>query len=108
MLDLVLALRQPIDYSQSQGARFELHFEKARGLLGESVEPIEVRLGFTPEGQIRWDWAPLEQQDLHRVAALLRQGLNPNQIARELGLSKSKAYRLREQAEAQCFSGTPS
>jgi len=40
------------------------------------------------------------------VAALLRQGFNPNQIARELGLSKSKAYRLREQAEGQCFSGT--
>jgi len=106
VLDLVLALRQPIDYSQSQGARFELHFEKARGLLGAGVEPIEARLGFTPEGRIQWDWAPLEQQDLHRVAALLRQGLNPNQIARELGISKSKAYRLREQAEAQCFAGT--
>ncbi len=49
-----------------------------------------------------------EQQDLHRVAALLRQGLNPNQITREPGLSKSKAYRLREQAERQCFAGTSS
>ena len=32
------------------------------------------------------------------AAALLRDGLNPYQIARELGISKSKAYRLREQA----------
>jgi hypothetical protein len=31
------------------------------------------------------------------VAALLRDGLNPNQVTRELGISKSKAYRLRQQ-----------
>jgi hypothetical protein len=41
------------------------------------------------------------------VTALLREGLNPNQIARELGFSKSKAYRLREQAEALCFTPAP-
>jgi hypothetical protein len=50
---------------------------------------------------------PLDAQDLDRVIALLRDGLNPNQIARELGFSKSKAYRLRDQAEAQCFPVTP-
>ncbi len=55
----MVALRQPIDYSQSQGARLELHFEKERGLSGADVEPIEARLGFTPEGRIRWNWAPL-------------------------------------------------
>jgi hypothetical protein len=32
------------------------------------------------------------------VAALLKAGLNPNQVARELRISKSKNYRLREQA----------
>ena len=104
VLDLVLALRQPRDYRQSEGARFELHVEKARGVCGAAVEPIEARLGFLPDGQIQWEWSPLEVQDLDRVAALLRQGFNPNQIARELGISKSKAYRLRDQAEAECFS----
>src|SRR4051812_22947966 len=107
VLDLVLALRQPRDYRQSEGARFELHVEKARGVCGAAVEPIEARLGFLPDGEIQWDWSPLEVQDLDRVAALLRQGFNPNQIARELGMSKSKAYRLRDQAEAECFSPLP-
>ena len=107
VLDLVLALRRPADYAQSQGARFELHVEKARGLCGPAVEPIEVRLSLPPDGQMNWQWGPLAQQDLDRVIALLREGLNPNQIARELGFSKSKAYRLREQAEAQHFSPTP-
>ena len=100
-------MRRPADYTQSQGARFELHVEKARGLAGPALEPIEVQLSLAPDGPIHWQWGPLAEQDLDRVMALLRQGLNPNQIARELGFSKSKAYRLREQAEAQHFSPTP-
>lgn len=35
--------------------------------------------------------------ELDRVAVPLRQRLNPNQIARELGIFKSRAYRLRKQ-----------
>jgi len=107
VLDLVLAMRRPADYTQSQGARFELHVEKARGLAGPALEPIEVQLSLAPDGPIHWQWGPLAEQDLDRVMALLRQGLNPNQIARELGFSKSKAYRLRDQAEAQCFPPAP-
>ena len=107
VLDLVLALRPPLDYTPSHGARFELHVEKARGLCGPAVEPVEARLSFLPDGQAQWEWGPVEAQEIDRFVALLRDGLNPNQIARELGISKSRAYRLREQAEAQCFPATP-
>jgi len=100
VLDLVLALRRPLDYAPRQGAHFELHVEKARSLAGPALDPIEAQLRFDAAGRASWTWWPLEEQDSHRVAALLRGGLNPNQIARELGISKSKAYRLREQAMA--------
>jgi len=106
ILDLVLALRPPPDYTQSQGARFELHVEKARDVCGPAVAPIEARLSLLPDGQAHWEWNPLGQSNLQRVIALLREGLNPNQVARELGISKSKAYRLREQAEAQRFAAS--
>jgi RecA-family ATPase len=33
VLDTVMSLRRPPDYSPTQGARFEVHFEKARGFL---------------------------------------------------------------------------
>jgi putative DNA primase/helicase len=33
-LDLVIGLRRPADYSSEQGARFEVHIEKARTLVG--------------------------------------------------------------------------
>ncbi|MEL7679504.1 hypothetical protein, partial [Elizabethkingia meningoseptica] len=32
ILDLVLALRRPADYEPGDGARFEIHFDKARNL----------------------------------------------------------------------------
>jgi len=100
VLDLVLALRRPAAYAPRQGARFELHVEKARALAGRALDPVEAQLRFDAEGRASWAWWPIEQQDVHRVAALLRDGLNPNQISRALGISKSKAYRLREQVVA--------
>jgi AAA domain len=96
LLDLVLSLRRPRDYVPRDGARFEIHFEKARSLWGNAVDPIEARLATDSEGVPRWSWQPARRGELDRVAALLKAGLNPNQIARELGISKSKSYRLRE------------
>ncbi len=98
MLDLVLSLRRPSDYEPRDGARFEIHFDKARGLYGEATNPIEARLETDATGVARWSWQPADLGELDRVVELLRAGLNPNQVARELGISKSKSYRLRQRA----------
>ena len=97
LVDLVMAIRRPSDYRPSEGARFELHFEKTRQLYGTAIDPIEARLAVGDDGRGQWSWTKTDAHELDRVGALLRQGLNPNQVARELGISKSKAYRLREQ-----------
>jgi hypothetical protein len=96
VLDLVMALKRPTGYEPKDGARLEIHFEKARGLFGEAVDPIEARLETDSHGVARWTWRPAHIGDLERVAELLKSGLNPNQIAQELGISKSRSYRLRE------------
>jgi hypothetical protein len=64
---------------------------------GAAIDPIEARLAIGTNGLAHWSWTKAETHEVDRVAALLRQDLNPNQIASELGISKSKAYRLREQ-----------
>jgi hypothetical protein len=97
MLDLVMAIRRPADYRPSEGARFELHFGKTRSLYGTAIDPIEARLTVDADGRAQWSWSKAEAHEFDRVAALLRDGLNPNPVARELGISKSKAYRLRQQ-----------
>ena len=43
-LNVVIGLRRPEGYDQSQGARFEVHFEKGRNLFGLDAEPFEARL----------------------------------------------------------------
>ena len=100
VFDLVMALRHPPGYEPREGLRFELHFEKARGLHGVAVDPFEARMSIDRQDRAHWDWGPTGSAELHRVAALLERGLTPNQIARKLGISKSKSYRLREQAES--------
>jgi hypothetical protein len=75
-----------------------LHFEKSRGLLGSALDPIEARLGVDMAGRPQWSWGRAEAGELDHVATLLRDGLDANQIARKLGISKSKAYRLKGQA----------
>lgn len=107
VFDLVMALRHPPGYEPREGLRFELHFEKARGLHGAAVDPFEARMTIDRMDRAHWDWRPTGSAELHRVAALLESGLNPNQIARKLGISKSKSYRLREQAQA-IFPSRPS
>lgn len=98
VLDTVIAIRRPADYEPQQGARFELHFEKARGLLGDAVDPIEARLETDTAGRARWSWRPALHSEFDRVVALLNAGLNPSQVGRELGLSTAKCYRLRVRA----------
>lgn len=72
MLDLVMAIRRPADYQPAEGARFEIHFEKARCLLGEAAKPIEARLQVDPPGVARWDWRALHHNDFDRVVELLK------------------------------------
>jgi hypothetical protein len=96
LLDLVMALRRPHDWKASDGARFEIHFEKARRLHGEALQPIEARL--TADSANRWCWRPAQVDPIDRLLALLDDGMDMAEIAPTLGLSLSSVYRLRRRA----------
>ena len=44
ILDTVITLKHSKDYSPDEGARFEVHFEKNRGLYGDDAKPFEASL----------------------------------------------------------------
>ena len=44
VLDTVINLRRPQQYSPADGARFEVHFEKTRGFDGDDAKPFEATL----------------------------------------------------------------
>jgi putative DNA primase/helicase len=92
VLDVVLNLRAPSDYEPSEGARFEVHFEKARGLVGDDVEPFEAKLELR-DGKALWTKRDVEDSKLADIEELKNEGRTVRQIAQELSMSKSAVQR---------------
>jgi len=92
VLDVVLSLRAPSDYEPSEGARFEVHFEKARGLVGNDVEPFEAKLELR-DGKAVWTKRDVEDSKLADIEELKNEGRTVRQIAQELSMSKSAVQR---------------
>jgi len=92
ILDVVLNLRSPSDYEPSQGARFLVHFEKARGLNGKETEPFEAKLE-TRDGKAVWSMQSLEEAERTEIIDLQKEGKSVREIAKELGMSKSAVQR---------------
>lgn len=99
VLDLVLALRRPTDYSPTEGLRCELHFEKCRSLIGESAKPFEVKLQADATGKPAWTMRPIEDALLSRANELFKDGVSVRDAAEELHISRSKAHRLKKKLQ---------
>ena len=98
LLDLSLCLKRPSDYRSEQGARFEVQFTKARGLIGEDVQSIEAMLAVDSGNHIAWTWRKADGATLEKVAELDALGMKPAEIATELGVHRSTVYRALEKS----------
>jgi hypothetical protein len=98
VLDTVIGLRRPSDYEPSQGARFELHFEKARGFTGADADPLEAVMLTLPDGRTEWECKPLEDSIYERVIELHHDGLKQRDIATEIGRHPSQVSRMLKRA----------
>lgn len=101
LLDNVIALRRPSDYRAEQGARFEVHFEKARALFGQDVVPVEARLETQPDGRQAWTAKTVEAMQDAQMIELAQLGLSQADIARELGCHRSTVLRALRKAEGE-------
>jgi len=93
VLDTVIALRRPDDYDPTQGARLEVHLEKARGAYGPEARPFELQLHYE-RGVASWTHRTIEDVEKARALELHGLGYSIRDIALEMGVSKSKAQRL--------------
>jgi putative DNA primase/helicase len=100
VLDTSLSLRRPSDYTPAQGARFEVHIEKARGLHGEDAKPFEAGLDLRA-GKTAWSIKDVEDATRLRVAALLAAGMSVREIAEEIGIAKSVVHRMKQKIERE-------
>jgi len=98
LLDTVLGLKRPADYETEQGARFEVHYEKARHLFGDDSKPFEAALR-TDDGGMQWTFRDVADATMDRVVSLFKEGLSQTEIANELGVNRSTVCRAVKRAK---------
>jgi hypothetical protein len=100
LLDTVITLKHPADYSANEGLRCELHFEKTRSMLSDAAKPFDVKLETGLGGSAVWTCRDLEHIKAEQAAELFAGNMSVRDVAEELGISKSTAQRLRARWKA--------
>jgi len=93
VLDTVIVLKKPKDWSASDGARFEVHYEKNRGFEGDEAKPFEARLVTNANGVAEWIYKGIEGTNKDEALKLYEEGLSMTDIAKEVGVDKSTVSR---------------
>ncbi|MFY0183850.1 AAA family ATPase [Stenotrophomonas rhizophila] len=93
LLDTVIALRRPGDYTPDEGARFEVHFEKARALYGEDVAPLEATLITKNDGRQEWALRTAADGLDDSLVEMMSLGLSQSEAAKELNVGRSTVIR---------------
>lgn len=95
IMDSVIKLSLPSDYSPVDGARFVVTFTKSRGFCGTEAEPFEAALR---DGQ--WSMKSLEDVRTAQIIDLHSEGLNQRDIAAEVGCSAATVNRVIKRHKA--------
>ena len=100
IMDTVISLRRPREYSMAEGARFEVHLTKARNVVGDEAKPFEANLVAT-ETALHWRVKELEDVELEELKRLLSEGYSIRDCAEEMGKSKGAIQRLKKKLEGE-------
>ena len=95
VLDTVISLRRPADYKADEGARFEVHLTKARGICGADATPFEAMLRPDASGLV-WHTRDIEMAKMEQLRKLLAEGCSVRDAAEEMGVPKSTVARWRK------------
>lgn len=102
ILDAVLILKHSDDYKSEDGARFEVHFDKARHFTGEDARSFQVHL---QSNGLRWWWEMFDaphEQEIDKIAQLKKDGFTIKAICEQTKLTKAQVeYRLKKAKEKQ-------
>ena len=99
-LDTVIKLERPYAYQQSEGAVFEVHFEKNRSFRGDAAEPVQ--LSHTIEDGITcWQLSHVTNEKEEEVIRLIEEGMKQIDVAETLKVSQSNVSKLLKSARAK-------
>jgi len=100
VMDTVISLKRPDDYSPKQGARFIVEFEKARGFSGEEAEPFIAQME-EKDGKFQWQLEDLEDSLFQKILNFAKLGMDQKDIAHELGVHKSTISKNFNRAKSE-------
>ena len=95
-----MMLKKPHDYTPEDGARFIVHFSKARvstsklNLIGDT----EFKLILDETGNHTWTYKNVRQSAKIEVIKMIDEGLDQKTIAENLNVSKGYVSQLKKQA----------
>ncbi len=104
ILDTVIKLQHPENYDRTQGARFEVHFEKTRSFAGEHARAFELNFEETKDGLAQWKIDNITNDksvEEEEVIRLSNQGFTQFKIAKELGLSQTKVSLILKEVKTK-------
>ena len=99
-LDISMALKKPHDYTTEDGARFIIHFNKARvqtkllNLIGDT----EFKLILDEIGNHVWVFGNVRKETKNEILRLLDEGMMQTDVKNTLGIDKGHVSRTRKQA----------
>jgi putative DNA primase/helicase len=99
VLDTVISLRRPSDYESTEGARFEVHIEKARGITGDDVKPFEAKFEVRDNAAV-WTTRELEDAKRAEIVMLHEDGMSVRKIAEAMAMPKTTVHRILTAAGA--------
>ena len=99
-LDASLMLKKPNDYTPDDGARFIVHFSKARVRTNRLnlISDTEFKLAMSESGDNIWTYGCIKQERRREVIKMLDEGFDQKTIVESLGLSKGYVSKLKNQA----------
>ena len=96
-IDISIVLKPPCNYQTEDGARFVVHFSKARVRTSELhlLADTEFKLTTDQDGRYVWTWGGVRQQNKVEILRMLDDGVQQKEIAEQLGISKGQVSKLR-------------
>jgi hypothetical protein len=99
-IDTSIILKSPYDYSPEDGARFILHFSKARVRTKDLslISDIEFKLIQEESGRYLWVYGNVRAKRNKEILRLLDEGIQQKEAAEILKISKGQISKVRKKA----------
>lgn len=86
VMDTVIVLKHPKNYTPSDGLRCEVHYEKARGFYGTHAKPFEIQM-MDQGSSVLWKAGGISDDRSEKVISLHLDKLSQRKIADQLGIN---------------------